>query len=270
MQNNKADSINLNTYYNFLIKLSKKLNKFYWLNLHKKLNIKNKSKNEKYDPVTIFDKSFEKIIIKEIKEKFTEHSILGEEYGLIKKRKSYYKWIIDPIDGTKSFIAGNPTWSNIIGLDFKGTPLIGMANFPELKKFYINSIDGLAFVFNNNKKTILNVSKNKNFSKIKIAGSINCFLNYMKKENIRQVTELLQFNSFDSLTIGNFCEGRIDAVVGCGNKSCDIHPWIPIIKSSGGIITNWKGEETFHDGNVVISNNKQNHSKIIDKLNLIL
>ena len=49
------------------------------------------------------------------------------------------KWSIDPIDGTRSFVIGNPTWSNLISLNFKGYPVIGLANFPMLKKFYFNS-----------------------------------------------------------------------------------------------------------------------------------
>ena len=57
---------------------------------------------------------------------------------------------------------------------------------------------------------------------------------------------------FDSLSIGNFCEGKIDAVIGCGNNR-DIHPWVPIIKSAGGFISNWKGEQVDKGGNILIS-----------------
>ena len=256
-------------YFAFLRKLANILTRIYNQKKGKSLYIKNKNSDLIFDPVTTFDKLFEKQIRNEIKKKFKDYSILGEEYGYQKNKDINHSWVIDPIDGTKSFIAGNPTWSNLVGLDVNNKPLYGLANFPELNKYYINS-DKKSFLYNKNKKIILKVSKTKNFEKIKIAGSTNCFLRYMKKKHIKKVIKLIQFNSFDSLTIGNFCEGKIDAVIGCGNKSWDIHPWMPIIQNSGGLITNWYGKAVDTGGNVLIANNKKNHSKILRIINKIL
>ena len=253
--------------FNFLKKLSFKINKSYTKNSHLKNLVYNK-KTIKFDPVTKLDKKFEELIIKEIKINFKNHNIIGEEFGNDKKQ-SEYNWIIDPIDGTKSLIAGNPTWSNLIGLDYKDKPIIGLANFPELNKFYLAK-KNLGYVFFRKNKNKLRVSRNKNFKNIKIAGAMTCFLNFRKKKNLRKLTNIIQFHSFDSLSIGNFCEGKIDAVIGCGNKSWDIHPWVPIIKSAGGFISNWKGEEVDKGGNILISNNLINHKKIINKIKKIL
>ena len=77
--------------------------------------------------------------------------MLGEEFGY-KKTKSEYTWIIDPIDGTRSYVIGNPTWSNLVSLNYKGTPVVGLANYPVLRKFYFNSSDKLAHVVENGKK----------------------------------------------------------------------------------------------------------------------
>ena len=74
---------------------------------------------------------------KEINKKFPSHQVLGEEFGY-KKTKSDFSWIIDPIDGTRSFVIGNPTWSNLISLNYKGDAVLGLANFPILKKYYFN------------------------------------------------------------------------------------------------------------------------------------
>jgi len=66
-----------------------------------------------YDPVTTSDKAFEKFIRSKIKKKFPTHQVIGEEFGHTKS-KSDFTWVIDPIDGTRSFVIGNPTWSNLI------------------------------------------------------------------------------------------------------------------------------------------------------------
>ena len=144
-------SSDYNKYSRFIENLATKLTKFYYLKLDKPFKVSNKLKGKGYDPVTSADKAFEKFIRKEIKKKFPNHQIVGEEFGY-KKTKSDYSWIIDPIDGTRSFVIGNPTWSNLISLNFKGIPVLGLANFPILKKYYFNSSNKTAYVVENKKK----------------------------------------------------------------------------------------------------------------------
>ena len=147
------------TYSKFIENLAKKLNKFYYSKLNKPFKVSNKLKGKGYDPVTSSDKAFEKFIRKEIKRKFPNHQIIGEEFGH-QKSKSDFSWIIDPIDGTRSFVIGNPTWSNLISLNFKGKPVLGLANFPILNKFYLNFNNKDAFVIENGRKRKISVSKN--------------------------------------------------------------------------------------------------------------
>ena len=111
------DSKSYRTYSNFLKSLSFKLTRFYYKKLDKNFVVYNKLKGKGYDPVTTSDKAFEKFIRKEIKKKFPTHQIIGEEFGK-SKNKSKFSWIIDPIDGTRSYVSGNPTWSNLISLNY--------------------------------------------------------------------------------------------------------------------------------------------------------
>ena len=110
-------------YSKFIERLAKKLNKFYYIKLNKSFKISNKLKGKGYDPVTSADKAFEKFITSEIKKKYPHHKIIGEEFGQ-NKSKSDFSWVIDPIDGTRSFVIGNPTWSNLISLNYKGNPVL--------------------------------------------------------------------------------------------------------------------------------------------------
>ena len=87
-------------------------------------------------PVTEFDVNAEKIMCELISDKFPDHSILAEENGT-KKLDSDYTWILDPIDGTRSFIIGRPLWGTLICLTFKGMPIIGLADFPALNERWL-------------------------------------------------------------------------------------------------------------------------------------
>ena len=140
-----------NIYYNFLNNLAKELTRFYNLKLSKSFKVTNKLKGRGYDPVTSSDKAFERFIRTKISNKFPDHQIIGEEYGR-KLSKSDFSWIIDPIDGTRSYVIGNPSWSNLISLNYKGIPVLGMANFPELKKYYLNFNNKIAYKFENGKR----------------------------------------------------------------------------------------------------------------------
>jgi len=111
-------------YANFLNQLAKDLTTFYYSKLNKTFKVSNKLKGKGYDPVTTSDRAFEKFIRSKINKKFSDHQIIGEEYGH-QISKSDFTWVIDPIDGTRSFVIGNPTWSNLISLNYKGKPIVG-------------------------------------------------------------------------------------------------------------------------------------------------
>ena len=253
---------NYNIYFTFLSRLAKDLNNFYFKKLNKKFSVTNKLKGKGYDPVTSSDKEFEKFIRSKISKKFPLHQIIGEEFGK-KRSKSEYSWVIDPIDGTRSFVIGNPTWSNLVSLNYKGQPVMGLANFPILKKYYLNFNDKIAYVYENGKRKKLKVNKKIKFNNAKVAGAFHGWLPFKKQMKIPKVLKIRRFKCHDSLSYANLSEGRLDIVIQCANKIWDIHPLIPIIKASGGIISTWKNQDAVLAGNIVVSNNIENHKKII-------
>ena len=147
----KFDTKKYPIYASFLNQLAKDLTKFYYAKLDKPFKITNKMKGKGYDPVTTSDKAFEKFIRSKISKKFPNHQIIGEEYGH-KNTKSEFSWVIDPIDGTRSYVVGNPSWSNLISLNYNGEPILGLANFPKMKKILFKLNKNSAYVFENNKK----------------------------------------------------------------------------------------------------------------------
>ena len=252
-------------YANFLNKLARQLTAFYYSKLNKTFRVTNKLRGKGYDPVTTSDKAFEKFIRLKINEKFPNHQIIGEEFGRQKSR-SDYTWVIDPIDGTRSFVIGNPTWSNLISLNYKGNPIIGLANFPVLNKYYLNFSDKVAYVFENRKRKKLSVNKKVSFRNIKVSAAFHGWLPLNKQKKIPKVLKLMQFPCTDALSYSHLAEGKVDVVIQCSNKIWDIHPLIPIIKASGGIITTWKNEDPIYAGDILVSPNKKIHNKFLKLL----
>src|SRR3954464_15705813 len=93
------------------------------------LSIENKSNSHDFDPVTEADRAAEAVMRRLIKDNFPQHGIVGEEFGS-EQENAEYVWVLDPIDGTKSFIAGFPLWGTLIALLHKGTPVFGMMHQP--------------------------------------------------------------------------------------------------------------------------------------------
>ena len=249
-------------YANFLNTLAKDLTKFYYSKLNKPFKISNKKKGRGYDPVTSADKAFEKFIRNRILKKFPNHQVKGEEFGL-KKSKSSFTWIIDPIDGTRSFVIGNPSWSNLISLNYKGYPVIGLANFPILKKFYINYSNKLAYVVEGKKRKKIKVNKKVLFSNIKMSAAFHGDISLNQQKKIPKILKLMQFPCSDALSYSHLAEGKIDVVIQCGNKIWDIHPLIPIIEAAGGIVTTWNNDNAVKAGNILVSTNKSIHKKML-------
>ena len=255
-------STDYKAYSNFIESLAKKLTKFYYSNLNRPFKISNKLKGIGYDPVTSADKAFEKFIRKEINKKFPTHQVIGEEFGY-KKSKSEFSWVIDPIDGTRSFVIGNPTWSNLISLNYKGDPVLGLANFPILKKFYFNTSFNSAYVLENGKKRRIKVNHKATFSNMKLSAAFHGTLSLNQQKKIPQILKRMEFPCSDALSYSHFAEGKLDVVIQCGNKIWDIHALIPIIRAAGGITTTWKNDNAKKAGNIVCSANKSLHNKIL-------
>mgnify|MGYP005993557117 FL=1 len=249
--------------YNLLKILPFKLNTFYKKKSTNNLVVQNKSKSKTdFDPVTNLDKAFEKYIRSLILKKFPNDAIIGEEFK-DKHSINDYKWSIDPIDGTRAFVIGAPTWSNLISLSYKEKSKIGLANFPELNKYYIND-KKKSYVFKNKKKFILKSSNNYNLKTIKIIGNFHGTLSYEKqKKVIKKFGWSFRLAGFDALNYCLLAEGKVDAVIEANLKPYDILPLIPIIKNSGAMVTNWKNEPGENGGNILATSNKKLHDKII-------
>ena len=222
--------------------------------MNSKIDFLSKKKLE-MDPVTKFDLNLERILRKKIENKFPKHSIIGEEFGN-KITQSDFEWILDPIDGTKALLTGQPTWSNLISLYFKKKPIFGLANFPSLKRTFFSN-DNSAFSISSKKLKKIQTSKVSELKNSKlITNSIHTFINQRIYKFFTNYPFFFKITGIDAYNFCLLAEGKIDIIIESGLKQVDILPVLPIVNKAGGVIVNWEGKNDLSKGQIIACSNQ--------------
>lgn len=231
----------------------------------KPIDISNKL-SDGFDPVTQADKAAETVIRDYITCHFKGHGILGEEFGSINPDAEYL-WIIDPIDGTKAFISGLPTWGTLIGLYKDGKPFAGIMHQPFTGERYICDGEG-SFLLHASKRQILKTSKTVAISDAILMTTTPALFSegeYSRYKQVETACKLPRYGT-DCYAYCLLASGHIDLVVEAGLNAYDIAALIPIVEKAGGIFTNWQGGNASEGGQVVAAANADIHSAAIDLL----
>jgi len=214
-------------------------------------------------PVTIADKEAEKTIIKIIKDSYPEHDIYGEEYGR-DGNDSDYLWLIDPIDGTKSFVRGYPFFSTQIALMYRGELLLGVSHAPLMDEQTYAFKNGGAYL---NGEPLKVQSQWIEHSSCVSTGNIQSLI----KDNWTQLGQLLlKFSKIRGY--GDFYHyhllagGKIDLLIESDVNILDIAALTVIIREAGGLITDIKGQNIGLDTTSVVAGNEQTHTMAMDYL----
>jgi histidinol phosphatase-like enzyme (inositol monophosphatase family) len=214
-------------------------------------------------PVTIADKKSEEIMREEIMKQFPDHGIVGEEFGN-HNPDAEYVWVLDPIDGTKSFICGAFSFGTLIGLLKNGKPVLGVINQPILDEFMIG--DNSITTLNGESVSV------RNCNKIEDAVLITCdhfnigrFQNQQKFDALAKTVKLYRHwgDCYGYLLLAT---GFVDIVIDPIMSVWDSMALIPIINGAGGIITDYHGNDAVK-GNSIVAASSGIHSEIIKALN---
>lgn len=224
------------------------------------VNIESKSDES---PVTIADKRAEEVMRELIMKKFPEHGILGEEFGE-HKSGSEYKWILDPIDGTKSFICGTYTFGTLIALMKNDKPILGVINQPVLNEFLIGD----------NETAELNGKRVSARNCTKIEDSViltTDHFNVEKYQNIEKFEKLAKKARLyrkwgDCYGYYLVATGYADIMIDPIMSKWDTMALIPVIKGAGAEITDYHGNDPV-EGESIIASVKGLHKKVIEELN---
>jgi len=205
-----------------------------------------------HTPVTIADRKAEAAMRRLIRARFPAHGILGEEYGAHNPEADYV-WVLDPIDGTKSFISGIPLFGTLIALTYRGKPVLGVIDQPILKERWVGAIGRRSTLNGRPIKTRLCPRLDR---ATLFATSPDMFRQRAKAafERLRRQVKLARFGG-DCYAYALLATGFIDLVVEVDLKPYDYCALAPVIAGAGGIMTDWNGRplDLVSDGRVIAS-----------------
>ena len=225
----------------------------------KKIDIKDKEDNS---PVTIADQKVELRIRELINSKFPSHGILGEEYESF-KIDSEFVWVIDPIDGTRSFIAGHKDFGTLIALLYKNKPVIGIINCPAHKERWVG-IENQQTTLNNK---LISTSSIKNIEESYMFTSGIYFDEPVLRNGFEKIKNKSRYYRLggDCYMYGMLASGLIDIVLEDTLKAHDYMALVNVIEGAGGQITDKFGKEISleSDGSLIASSTNSLHQEII-------
>jgi histidinol-phosphatase len=231
--------VNLQPYFNFLTQTAYQAGRitlgYYQTSLRPDFKTDN-------TPVTAADRAAEEFIRGEIEEQFPGHAIVGEEFGESPGKGHSFRWIIDPIDGTKSFMRGVPLYGVLIGLEIEGVVRAGAAYFPALDEM-LCAADGLGCWWNGRRAHVSEVAS--------LEQAYICYTNIRNMEKYGRGKAWRELNSrafvlrgwsdaYGYLTVAT---GRAEAMLDPVMHVWDCGPFPPIFREAGGYFGNWAGKE---------------------------
>ncbi len=207
-----------------------------------------------WDPVTEGDRAAERAIRHLIESRYPSHGIVGEEYGP-KPGSSAYTWILDPIDGTRSFVIGMPSWATLIGLYRDGKPLLGVMNQPYVGDMFYGSPEGAWLDHGGSVQPIR--ARAAVPLRQAAAGTVSPYLyeSHPKFETLRKSVQLMCYGG-DAYFYSLLAAGHLDIAMDAGLQIYDIAALIPIVTGGGGVIGTWDGKDPSQGGNIIAASSR--------------
>ena len=225
------------------------------------LGIENKSISGGFDPVTAADRAAEVVMRALIKRTFPAHGIIGEEF-LPDHPDAEYVWVLDPIDGTKSFICGMPAWGTLIALTRRGEPIYGVMHQPFTQEHF--SGDGSAANYRGPAGgRVLQTRPCAQLGEAVLATTSPLLMNDGDLGAFRRVEQAVRLSRYggDCYAYCMLAAGHIDLVIETELKPYDVLPLIPIIEGSGGIITTWENGRAHGGGRIIAAGDRRLHTQ---------
>lgn len=190
-------------------------------------------------PVTQADREVEAALREAIAQHYPQHGIFGEEFGAL-HAEAEMVWSLDPIDGTRAFISGNPLWGTLLALLHQGRPVLGLIDIPMLQERWIGAAGSPTRL-------------NGGICQASACTELRDAILYATSPDIFEGAELTAFDALtgaarmrryggDCYSYGLLASGHVDLVVEAGLQSYDYLALMPVIEGAGGVITDWSGQ----------------------------
>lgn len=219
-----------------------------------------------FDPVTEADRRAEEVMRKSIASEFPKDGIIGEEFGAM-PGTSGFDWVLDPIDGTRSFLAGNPLWGTLIGLEHHGRTVLGVLDQPFLRERFTGC-----------KTTELRDRRGTTTLHTRecaaLADALICtthpitYFDGQQRARFHRLELACRFSRYggDCYSYALLAMGHVDLVVEAGLKHWDVAALIPLITGAGGTLTGWNGDPVPRGGNVIAAGDPRIHAAAVELL----
>ena len=231
----------------------------------RRLTVDNKAKDGGYDPVTAADRAAERAIRKLVRARYPEHGFEGEEYGS-QGHDAPWRWIVDPIDGTRAFVLGMPTWGTLIGLYHDGVPTLGLMDQPFTRERYWSTGRGAAFRGADGRQlrpktracaTLAEAMMMTTHPELFAAGAESRgFL------RVKAAVRACRYGG-DCYSYCLLAAGHVDVIVESGLKPYDVAALIPIIEQAGGRISTWDGGSPAGGGRILACGDPRLHDTVL-------
>ncbi|MEM9279430.1 MAG: histidinol-phosphatase [Pseudomonadota bacterium] len=228
--------------------------------------IDNKLENG-FDPVTEADREAERVIRDAIVKKFPDHGVIGEEHGEYQSEAENC-WVIDPVDGTKAFVAGIPMWGTLIALCNGMKPLAGIMSQPFTEERFLG-VDGTTVYTHKGKTRQVSTTVTSELSNSILMTTTPDMFAGSDSTVFRKLADrcrLVRYGA-DCYAYCILASGQIDLVVEAGLNFYDIAAIIPIIEGAGGVVTDWNGNPNPQGGKILAAANSVLHEKALELLN---
>jgi histidinol-phosphatase len=224
------------------------------------MQVGNKAHGRGYDPVTVADRAAEEAVRKEIRRVYPKHGIYGEEHG-----RSFgsdkLTWVIDPIDGTRSFILGQLHWGVLIALNDGTRPIVGVMHQPYVGEMFVGSPHGAELRCGGSVRALRTRSCARLEDASVCATTPAMFKKGKERDAFRKVAlraRLVRYGG-DCYSYCLLAAGFIDLVIESGLYPYDVQALVPIIEAAGGVITTWSGARAYEGGQVVAAGDPKLH-----------
>lgn len=220
------------------------------------MHVINKSGDSTFDPVTEADIEAERVMRQIIRAACPEDSIEGEELP-DHVGTNDFSWTLDPIDGTRGFVAGVPVWSTLIALSYQGEPVLGLIDVAAQDKCYFGQTGGAS------RRAWLEIGDDVQTLKTQKITELNqAILGCTEPLAMFRPGELAAYNiirrgvrfsrlGLDAYGHGLVAQGKMDIIIESLMKPCDVRALMPVIEGAGGKLTNWEGTSAVDGGRIV-------------------
>jgi len=230
------------------------------------VTVENKS-GSGFDPVTVADRDTETALRHAIEQRYPAHGIVGEEHAP-RNISARYQWVIDPIDGTRAFVCGVPTWATLVGVCDHGVPVLGMMSQPVVGEYFIGGA-GTSLGTYRDRESALTTSAVTTLADASVfATSPDMFAPGEEQQRFATLASRARLTRYgiDSYAYCLLAAGQIDVVAEAGLGFYDIAALIPIIEAAGGIVSDWSGQPVRTGGRVLAAANSTLHAAALGVL----